>query len=51
MTVGNSGANGTPHLAVVALAERERIEVVHVPYRASNEAAVAVASGEVTSVA
>jgi tripartite-type tricarboxylate transporter receptor subunit TctC len=33
------------------LAAREKIELVHVPYRASNESAVAVASGEVMSVA
>ncbi len=33
------------------LSAREGVELVHVPYRASNEAAVAVASGEVMSVA
>ena len=51
LTYTTSGIATTNHLTMEELAERERIELVHVPYRASNEAAVAVASGEVMSVA
>ena len=37
--IGNTGANGTPHLTMVDLAERERIDVIHVPFRGESEAA------------
>ena len=29
--IGNTGANGTPHLTMVDLAEREKLDVIHVP--------------------
>jgi tripartite-type tricarboxylate transporter receptor subunit TctC len=51
LTYTTSGIATTNHLTMEELAQRERIEIVHVPYRAANEAAVAVASGEVMSVA
>lgn len=51
LTYTTSGIATTNHLTMEELASREKIELVHVPYRASNEAAVAVASGEVMSVA
>ena len=51
LTFATSGIATTNHLAMEELAARERIDIVHVPYRASNEAAVAVASGEVMCVA
>ncbi|MBX6745872.1 MAG: tripartite tricarboxylate transporter substrate binding protein [Acetobacteraceae bacterium] len=51
LTYTTSGIATTNHLAMEDIAAREKIELVHVPYRASNEAAVAVASGEVMSVA
>jgi tripartite-type tricarboxylate transporter receptor subunit TctC len=51
LTYTTSGIATTNHLTMEDLAAREGIELVHVPYRASNEAAVAVASGEVMSVA
>lgn len=51
LTYATSGIATTNHLAMEDLAEREKLQLVHVPYRASNEAAVAVASGEVMSVA
>jgi tripartite-type tricarboxylate transporter receptor subunit TctC len=35
--LGNTGANGTPHLTLVDLAARERIEIVHVPYRGEGD--------------
>jgi tripartite-type tricarboxylate transporter receptor subunit TctC len=37
--VGNTGANGTPHLTMVDLAARENIELIHVPFRGESEAA------------
>ena len=51
LTYTTSGIATTNHLTMEELSAREGIELVHVPYRASNEAAVAVASGEVMSVA
>ncbi len=51
LTYATSGIATTNHLTMEELSAREGIELVHVPYRASNEAAVAVASGEVMSVA
>src|SRR3712207_424482 len=49
LTYTTSGIATTNHLTMEEIAAREKIELVHVPYRASNEAAVAVASGEVMS--
>jgi tripartite-type tricarboxylate transporter receptor subunit TctC len=51
LNYATSGIATTNHLAMEDLAEREKVELVHVPYRASNEASLAVASGEVMSVA
>jgi tripartite-type tricarboxylate transporter receptor subunit TctC len=51
LTYATSGIATTNHLTMEELSEREKVELVHVPYRSSNEAAVAVASGEVMSVA
>ena len=51
LTYATSGIATTNHLTMEDLSAREKVELVHVPYRASNEAAVAVASGEVMSVA
>jgi tripartite-type tricarboxylate transporter receptor subunit TctC len=51
LTYTTSGIATTNHLTMEELAAKEGLELVHVPYRASNEAAVAVASGEVMSVA
>lgn len=51
LTYATSGIATTNHLTMEELSARENVELVHVPYRASNEAAVAVASGEVMSVA
>ncbi len=51
LTYTTSGIATSNHLAMEDLMAREGIEAVHVPYRGSNEAAVAVASGEVLSVA
>jgi tripartite-type tricarboxylate transporter receptor subunit TctC len=51
LTYTTSGIATTNHLTMEELSAREKVELVHVPYRAANEAAVAVASGEVMSVA
>jgi tripartite-type tricarboxylate transporter receptor subunit TctC len=51
LTYATSGIATTNHLFMEEISEREKVELSHVPYRASNEAAVAVASGQVMSVA
>jgi tripartite-type tricarboxylate transporter receptor subunit TctC len=51
LTYATSGIATTNHLTMEELSVKEGVELVHVPYRASNEAAIAVASGEVMSVA
>lgn len=51
LNFATSGIATTNHLAMEDISAREKLELVHVPYRSSNEAAVAVASGEVMSVA
>jgi tripartite-type tricarboxylate transporter receptor subunit TctC len=40
--IGNTGANGTPHLTLIELAARERIEVLHVPFRGEGDAVPAL---------
>lgn len=37
LRIGNTGANGTPHLTMVDLATREGIELTHVPYRGEGD--------------
>ena len=51
VSYSTSGIATTNHLAMEDISEREKVELSHVPYRSSNEAAVAVASGQVMSVA
>ncbi len=51
LTYATSGIATSNHLAMEELMAKEGIEAVHVPYRAANESAVAVASGEVMCVA
>ncbi len=48
---GNTGANGTPHLAMLDLAERERLEVVHVPFRGEADAVPALLGGHIEATA
>ncbi|MBV1797915.1 tripartite tricarboxylate transporter substrate binding protein [Siccirubricoccus sp. G192] len=45
--IGNTGANGTPHLTNIDLAEREKIDVVHVPFRGEADATPAVLGGHI----
>lgn len=49
--VGNTGANGTPHLTNVDLAERERIELVHVPFRGEAEIVPQLLGGHIEAAA
>jgi tripartite-type tricarboxylate transporter receptor subunit TctC len=44
---GNTGANGTPHLTMLDLAERERLEVEHVPFRGEADALQAILGGHI----
>ncbi len=46
-----SGIATTNHITMEDLARREGVELLHVPYRAANEAALAVVQGEVMSTA
>lgn len=39
---GNTGANGTPHLTLIDLAERENLNVTHVPFRGEADAVPAL---------
>ena len=45
--IGNTGANGTPHLTLIELATRERIEVTHVPFRGEGDAVPAIIGGHI----
>src|SRR4051812_41596196 len=51
LTLGNTGANGTPHLTNIELAEREKIDITHVPYRGDAEGTTAVLGGHVDAAA
>jgi tripartite-type tricarboxylate transporter receptor subunit TctC len=44
---GNTGANGTPHLTIVELAERERLDVVHVPFRGEGDLVPSLLGGHI----
>jgi tripartite-type tricarboxylate transporter receptor subunit TctC len=44
---GNTGANGTPHLTNIDLAEREKLDVVHVPFRGEADATPALLGGHI----
>lgn len=48
---GNTGANGTPHLAMLELAERERLEVEHIPFRGEADAFPALLGGHIEAQA
>lgn len=45
--IGNTGANGTPHLTLIDLAERERMDVVHVPFRGEADAVPSLMGGHI----
>lgn len=48
---GNTGANGTPHLTMMELAEREGLDVEHIPYRGDVEGTTAVLAGQIEATA
>lgn len=48
---GNTGANGTPHLTLVEIAQREKIEVVHVPFRGEADATPNILGGHIEAAA
>jgi tripartite-type tricarboxylate transporter receptor subunit TctC len=43
----NTGANGTPHLTNIELAEREKLDVIHVPFRGEADATPALLGGHI----
>jgi tripartite-type tricarboxylate transporter receptor subunit TctC len=49
--VGNTGANGTPHLTMVDLAEREKLDLIHVPFRGEGDAAPQLLGGHIEALA
>ncbi len=44
---GNTGANGTPHLTMIDLAEREKLEVEHIPFRGEADSLQAILGGHI----
>jgi tripartite-type tricarboxylate transporter receptor subunit TctC len=49
--LGNTGANGTPHLTLIELVEAERLDVVHVPFRGEADAVPAMLGGHIEASA
>jgi len=49
--IGNTGANGTPHLTLIELAARENIDLVHVPFRGEGDAVPAIIGGHIDASA
>jgi tripartite-type tricarboxylate transporter receptor subunit TctC len=49
--IGNTGANGTPHLTMVDLADREKLEVIHVPFRGEGDGVPALLGGHIEALA
>jgi len=47
LRVGNTGANGTPHLANIDLAARTNIEIIHVPFRGEGDAVPNLLGGHI----
>ncbi len=49
--IGNTGANGTPHLTMIDLAEREKLDVIHVPFRGEGDALPQLMGGHIEAQA
>lgn len=45
--IGNTGANGTPHLANIDLAARSNIDIIHVPFRGEGDAVPNLLGGHI----
>jgi tripartite-type tricarboxylate transporter receptor subunit TctC len=51
VTFSTSGIATTNHLAMEEIAQKERVELTHVPFRGANEGVTAVLAGQVDSIA
>ena len=51
LTVGNTGTNGTPHVAMAELAQREGTEFTHVAFRGDADGTQALLGGHVDAMA
>lgn len=51
ISFATSGVATTNHLAMETIMERERVELLHVPFRGSNEAIAPVLNGQVSMIA
>jgi tripartite-type tricarboxylate transporter receptor subunit TctC len=49
--IGNTGANGTPHLANIDLATRANLDIIHVPFRGEGDAIPALLGGHIEATA
>lgn len=49
--IGNTGANGTPHLTNIDITTRAGIEVIHVPFRGEADAMPALLGGHIEATA
>ncbi len=51
LTVGNTGTNGTPHVAMAELAQREGTEFTHVAFRGDADGTQALLGGHIDAMA
>nr|WP_314070015.1 tripartite tricarboxylate transporter substrate binding protein [uncultured Roseococcus sp.] len=49
--IGNTGANGTPHLTNIDLAEKEGIQLTHVPFRGESDGTPNLLGGHIEAMA
>ncbi|MBB3898758.1 tripartite tricarboxylate transporter substrate binding protein [Roseococcus suduntuyensis] len=49
--IGNTGANGTPHLANIDIAMRANLDIIHVPFRGEGDAIPALLGGHIEATA
>ncbi|RVT97848.1 tripartite tricarboxylate transporter substrate binding protein [Rhodovarius crocodyli] len=49
--LGNTGANGTPHLTLIELAEKENVQPLHVPFRGEGDAVPSLIGGHIDASA
>ena len=51
LSYGSTGANGTPHVTMAELAEKEGINVIHVPFRGDADGSQALLGGHIDVMA
>ncbi|MFH5925147.1 Bug family tripartite tricarboxylate transporter substrate binding protein [Roseomonas xinghualingensis] len=51
MSYGSTGANGTPHVTMAQLMQREKLELTHVPFRGDADGAQALLGGHIQLMA